>query len=179
MKRAKRKQKSDSFTCLTCFFWEVENLYRIQCYNSENQCRHLYYHANLKFQYEFLVEIMRLGPICWKCVHKHQYYFKIFVSIKENKENFHVYRIVGKGRCNFTGWEKTMILCRKKQHIPWYSSSKPWTKAPQDPLLIRLTDSASTSSLGASSAHFFPLAHSPEVTDSQALSWAEHFFCKD
>ena len=37
-------------------------------------------------------------------------------------------------------------------------------KAPQDPRDTKLTCSASSSSLGASSAHLAPLDHSPELT---------------
>jgi len=47
-------------------------------------------------------------------------------------------------------------------NVPRNSSSRPWTKAPQAPLEIRDTDSGSTSSLGASSAHFWPVDHSPD-----------------
>uniref|UniRef100_A0A6B0UIZ5 Putative secreted protein n=1 Tax=Ixodes ricinus TaxID=34613 RepID=A0A6B0UIZ5_IXORI len=41
------------------------------------------------------------------------------------------------------------------------SSSRPWTKAPQAPEPMRLTLWASSSSRGASSAHFWPEDHSP------------------
>ena len=53
------------------------------------------------------------------------------------------------------------------------SSSSPWTNAPQAPLWMRETDSASRFSHGLSSAQRAPLAHSPDVTFSQCLSWAE------
>lgn len=45
--------------------------------------------------------------------------------------------------------------------LPINSSSKVCTNAPQAPLDMILTSSALTLSLGASSAHFLPVLHSP------------------
>lgn len=69
---------------------------------------------------------------------------------------------------------------KKKFSTPRNSSSVPWTNAPHAPMFIRLTLSGSSSSFGASSAHFWPVAHSPEAKCSRALSWALFFFwlCK-
>lgn len=72
-----------------------------------------------------------------------------------------------------------------------HSSSKPWTKAPQEPRATRLTWrksnikagfsqsdktwSACKCSLGASSAHFWPLLHSPLLIRVFMRSWADLF----
>ena len=73
-----------------------------------------------------------------------------------------------------------------------HSSSKPWTKAPHDPRATRFTCkakrkgqepeqrrqktcSACRCSLGASSAHFCPLLHSPLLIRLFILSCADRF----
>lgn len=61
------------------------------------------------------------------------------------------------------------------QHIPYISSSRPWTKAPQAPESMRFTPEVSTFSLGASSAHRRPDENSPDVYSSFARSWAVRF----
>lgn len=68
-----------------------------------------------------------------------------------------------------------ILIVVKKNSAPRNSSSVPWTNAPHAPMFIRLTLSGSSSSFGASSAHFWPVAHSPEAKCSRALSWALFF----